>query len=439
MNEQNNSVKQLVERALNNDHEAFSKLYYQTYDRNYYLVLKLVKSEQDTEDILQDTYIKILEKLSQYQYKGESSFASWTSAIASNTALDFLRKKRPTLFSELSEDEEFIFDTEDESVDFQPEQQYDQKETAEIVSMILSELSEEQRICILLFYLQNLSIKEISEQCQCSKNTVKSRLNYGRKKIRGQADTLKKYGIHVGKTSMLAALVYFLQGDIAYANSITIVKAASGAAKVIALVSQSGGMATTVATETTAGVTMLSKTAATIGVKKIVAISIASVITLGGAGGYVVQKFKPFSSPASATVTAAPLAITPTVTATVAPMPTTEVTATPAPTDTPEPTKEVTEEPATEELVINEETNVPETKKPIVTVKPTKKPTSKPTEKSTKKPTSKPTTKPTKKPTPKPTAKPTKKPTPKPTTKPTEKPVEEDDMVEWDDVTVEDE
>ena len=106
MKEQNNSIKQLVERALQNDHEAFSQLYYQTYDRNYYLVLKLVKSEQDTEDILQDTYIKILSKLSQYQYKGENSFASWTSAIASNTALDFLRKKRPTLFSELSEDED---------------------------------------------------------------------------------------------------------------------------------------------------------------------------------------------------------------------------------------------------------------------------------------------------------------------------------------------
>ena len=110
MKNQNNSIKQLIERALQNDHEAFSQLYYQTYDRNYYLVLKLVKSKQDTEDILQDTYIKILAKLHQYQYKGESSFASWTSAIASNTALDFLRKKRPTLFSELSEDEEFVLE-----------------------------------------------------------------------------------------------------------------------------------------------------------------------------------------------------------------------------------------------------------------------------------------------------------------------------------------
>ena len=104
MKEQNKSVKQLVEQALQSDHEAFSQLYYQTYDRNYYLVLKLVKNEQDTEDILQDVYIKILKNLSKYQYKGESSFASWTSAIASNTALDFLRKKRPTLFSELSEE-----------------------------------------------------------------------------------------------------------------------------------------------------------------------------------------------------------------------------------------------------------------------------------------------------------------------------------------------
>lgn len=404
MNKQSNSVKQLVERALKKDHEAFSQLYYQTYDKNYYLVLKLVKSEQDAEDILQDTYIKILEKLSQYQYKGESSFAAWTSTIASNTALDFLRKKRPILFSELAENEEFTFDAADESVEFQPEKQYDKKETSEIVSMLLSELAEEQRICILLFYLQDLSIKEIAEQCQCSENTVKSRLNYGRKKIRGQADVLKKYGIHVGETAVLAVLVYFLKGDMAHAHSITLVQATSQATEVMSLVSKSGGMATTVAT-------IAGKATATGGVKKIMVIGIVGVIVLSGVGGYAVHKFKAFSRPTSITVTATPLFATPTATVSVTPTP--QVTDIPALTDITELTKEATKEPATKEPVTNEETKGPVTQRTIETAKTKMKPTKKSTEKPTKKPTA----------------------------KPTEKPVEEeeDSSVEWDDAYVEEE
>jgi len=374
-----------------------------------YLVLKIVKSKQDAEDIIQDTYIKILEKLPQYQYKGKNSFAAWVSTIASNTALDFLRKKQPTLFSELSEDKEFIFDIADESVVFQPEKQYDKKETSEIVSMLLSELSEEQRICILLFYLQNLSIKEIAEQCQCSENTVKSRLNYGRKKIRGQADVLKKYGIYVGETSMLAVLVYFLKGDITHAHSITLAQATSKAAKVMSLFSKNGGMTTTV-------VTLAGKVVAASEVKKIIAIGIAGVIVLGGGGGYAVHKLKPFSRPTSITVTATPLFDTPTATVCITPTP--QVIDTPASIDThkptPKSTKELdTKELATKEPITNEETKVPATKKPTVTIKPTTKPTTKSTT----------------------------KPTAKPTAKPTEKPVEEEDdgSVEWDDAYVEEE
>lgn len=408
MNEQKNSVKQLVERALQKDQEAFSRLYYKTYDRNYYLVLKLVKSEQDTEDILQDTYIKILEKLPQYQYKGENSFASWTGVIASNTALDFLRKKRPALFSEISGDEHFAFDKADESIEFQPEQQYDKKETAEIVSMLLSELSEEQRICILLFYLQDLSVKEIAEQCQCSENTIKSRLNYGRKKIRGQADVLEKYGIHVGETAMVAVLVYFLQKDIVHANGITVVQSANEAAKVMTLVSQSGGMETAAAAGTVTGIGFAGKAVAKIGVKKLVATGITSVLTLCGAGGYAVHKFNAFSEPVNVIGTASPLPATPvstyfwTETPNVTKAPnvaktpgvteTAESAETPVSTITPKPAKTVTKEPVTKKPVGTEKPIAKSTKKPVK--KPTEKPTAKPTVESTAKPAVESTAKP---------------------------------------------
>lgn len=402
MKEQNESVKQLVEQALQNDHEAFSQLYYQTYDRNFYLVLKLVKNEQDTEDILQDVYIKILENLSKYQYKGESSFASWTSAIASHTALDFLRKKRPTLFSELSEDEENIFDTADESIEFQPEQCYDQKETSEIVSMILSELSEEQRICVIMFYLQNLSIKEIAAQCHCSENTIKSRLNYGRRKIRGQADTLKKYGIYVGGASMLGVLVYFVQNDMALAKSISPFEAGSTAAKLMTTVSKGNRLKKGFVAETGKGVLSAGKTATTVGVKKMMAVGIAGIITLAGVGGYVIHRRTPSSETVSPTST--PFLVTPMATLDITNTP--EVTDTLVPTITLKPTEIVTKKPKVEPTAVI-------TVDPAITTEPTNRPTTKPT------------------------SKPTAKPTTKPIRKPTEKPSSNDDSMEWEDDYVE--
>ena len=99
-------IQEMVLAAKKGDMDAFSWLYKETYERNYYIVIKMVRHEQDAMDILQDTYVKVFQKLSSFNYSGNQSFASWTSKIASNTALDFLRKKKIVLFSELSTEED---------------------------------------------------------------------------------------------------------------------------------------------------------------------------------------------------------------------------------------------------------------------------------------------------------------------------------------------
>ena len=87
-------IQEMVLDAKKGDMDAFSWLYKETYERNYYIVIKMVRQEQDAMDILQDTYVKVFQKMSSFTYSGSQSFASWTSKIASNTALDFLRKKK---------------------------------------------------------------------------------------------------------------------------------------------------------------------------------------------------------------------------------------------------------------------------------------------------------------------------------------------------------
>lgn len=209
-------MEEMLQAAREGSAEAFGWLYKATYNRNYYIVLKMVKQEQDAMDILQETYVKVFQNLSSFQYTGEKSFGSWTAKIASNTALDFLRKKQPLLFSDLQADgaeDEPELEFADESVESQPELALDQKETSRIVQEMLECLSEEQRICMMFRYIRQMKISEIARECSCSENTVKSRLNYAKKRLSGEREALEQKGIRLYNVTPFAALIFLLQED----------------------------------------------------------------------------------------------------------------------------------------------------------------------------------------------------------------------------------
>ena len=75
-----------------------------------------------------------------------------------------------------------VFLSFDDRIENIPEIAIDQKETARLIDNILNSLSEEQRVPIALYYYEQMSIKEIAHLLNCSENTLKSRLAYGRKK-----------------------------------------------------------------------------------------------------------------------------------------------------------------------------------------------------------------------------------------------------------------
>lgn len=211
-------IQMTIEQAKKGDQSSFFALYNDTYPRNRYIALRYMKQESDADDVLQDAYIRIFNNLDKYTYNGERSFQSWTSKIVSNTALNHLRKNMPLLFSE-TEDEEgksVVFDIEDERIDSQPELSYEKQEVSAIVNNLLEDLSEEQRIVVMMYYFQEFSVKEIASICACSENTVKSRLNYARKNIEKKASDLRKKGILTSAFS-LSVLAILLRDDYASA------------------------------------------------------------------------------------------------------------------------------------------------------------------------------------------------------------------------------
>lgn len=207
--------KKAVEAALKGNESAFSVLYESTQRDMYYIALKYMKNEEDAMDVLQDSYIKAWQSLA--TLKDPASFRAWFGRIVANTAKNALAKKRPMLFSQLEgendEGEQFALDIEDEKSEFQPERSYTQKETQELVHELIDSLSDEQRLCILMYHLDDQSIKDIAETFGISENTVKSRLLYGRKAIKAKAEELQKKGYQLYTVAPVVFFLYLLDSE----------------------------------------------------------------------------------------------------------------------------------------------------------------------------------------------------------------------------------
>lgn len=211
------NYSEAVRLAKGGKEEGYTFLYESTYKEKYYLALKYMKNEEAARDVLQDAYIRAFSKLE--TLNDPESFPAWLGMIVANTAKNALMKRNPMLFSDVAVDEEgesFEYQIEDDNPEIQPETAYTRQETQELVHELLDGLSEEQRMCILMFHIEGIPIKEIAETLGCSENTVKSRLNYGRKNLKAKAEELQKKGYKLYGIAPLPLLLYLLRTDGAY-------------------------------------------------------------------------------------------------------------------------------------------------------------------------------------------------------------------------------
>ena len=203
-----------VRLARTGNERGFGYLYEHTYKSKYYLALQYMKQKEAAEDVLQDAYLKAFSKLDTLE--DPERFPAWLGQIVANTAKNALAKNNPLLFTEVeaqTELEDFVEQIEDEDITSQPELSYTREETRELVQELINALSEEQRLCVLLFHIEGIPIKEIAQTLGCSENTVKSRLNYGRKNLRIKAEELQKKGYKLYSIAPLPLLLLLLRTD----------------------------------------------------------------------------------------------------------------------------------------------------------------------------------------------------------------------------------
>ncbi len=177
------NLNDLVIRAKNGDILSHEELYRQTHERVYYLAVKLLKNPDDALDVMQDVFITAIKNI--HTLNNISSFIPWIFQITSNKCKNHL--KSSNRFVDINNDfneESFISNIYESDDDFLPDVILDNKEKKLLILEVIDNLPYLQKECILLHYFSGLSIADISSSLSVSEGTIKSRLNYGRKKIK---------------------------------------------------------------------------------------------------------------------------------------------------------------------------------------------------------------------------------------------------------------
>ena len=206
---------ELVIYAQKGNQQAITALYNLSYKPAYAVAFKMTGNEDDAFDVLQDAYIKAFNSLD--QLTDPSGFIPWFNKITANKCRDFLRsKKNVIMFSDMEYDngeDSFELEFEDESTAFQPEERADYSDTKRLVAEMLDNLPADQKMVLLMYYVQEMSIKEIAEALDISENTVKSRMSYGKKKMRAQAEDMEKkgYKLRVSAVAIIPFLIWLLR------------------------------------------------------------------------------------------------------------------------------------------------------------------------------------------------------------------------------------
>jgi RNA polymerase sigma-70 factor (ECF subfamily) len=169
-----------IRNAKKGNHRAFDKLVLKYQKRIYFTVRKIVLDHDDTNDIVQDTFVKTYQNL--HRFDEQFPFYPWLRRIALNTTLNhqakIYRKRESASISELEESNQI------ESDNGNPLGEMMHHELQDKIIEAMEQLPLDQRVVFILRTNEELSYQEIGEQLEISTGTVMSRLSRARAKLK---------------------------------------------------------------------------------------------------------------------------------------------------------------------------------------------------------------------------------------------------------------
>lgn len=183
-------INKRINEVLKGDQSAFEEIVTLFQHRLYHVCFRMLSNRQEAEDIAQEAFVRAYMNIHTFDQKRK--FSTWLFRIATNLCIDRIRKKRPdyyldanvpgteglTMYSQIAADGEL------------PEDVVERMETQERVQYEIGRLPDKYRSVIILRYLEELPLKEISDILELPLGTVKTRIHRGRGALRKQMGNL---------------------------------------------------------------------------------------------------------------------------------------------------------------------------------------------------------------------------------------------------------
>jgi RNA polymerase sigma-70 factor (ECF subfamily) len=166
----------LVTEYINGEESSLEVLIYRHKNRIFSFIYSKVLDKDVTEDIFQDTFIKVINTLKKGNYREEGKFLPWVMRIAHNLVIDYFRKNNK--ISTFNNTDEFdIFSVlKDDSLN--AENQIVKEQVLNDVRKLIEELPEDQKEVLIMRMYRDMSFKEIAELTDVSINTALGRMRY---------------------------------------------------------------------------------------------------------------------------------------------------------------------------------------------------------------------------------------------------------------------
>ena len=272
-------LKELIQKSIQGDRAAQEALVLAVQNKVYYHCKKMLKKEEDAQDATQDVLIAMLTGLD--KLREPAAFWGWVNGITANRCRHLL--SAPHKEWQIPEDEEggsLLDSVENLDETLVPETALDNEETRRMILDLVDDLPPEQRMCVLFYYYDEMSVKDIAQAMGTSEGTVKSRLNYARKSIKAGVEEHERKGVKLYGVSPILLLLYFLRRE-AESTVLDGTTAAAMAGEALAQAGSAVSGAAATAGGTAAGVSAGTGAAAGISVKVVAAV-LAGAVVIGG-------------------------------------------------------------------------------------------------------------------------------------------------------------
>jgi RNA polymerase sigma-70 factor (ECF subfamily) len=176
-----NELEELVARALTGDRPAFEELYRHTVRRVYNLVVRLVGSASEAEEVTQEVYAQVYKNLARFERR--SSFFTWVFRIATNVSLQYVkwRTRRARNIPTVSGNESRTAAT---GSGFDPHRETERRALYRELARAIERLPPAQRTVMVLGPIQGHSYEQMSHVLGISTNVIKGRLHRAREKLK---------------------------------------------------------------------------------------------------------------------------------------------------------------------------------------------------------------------------------------------------------------